>query len=657
MNRQQELTNLLRDAANAYYNDVPVMDDREYDALFDELEALELASGTVLDGSPTANVGAEVTDTLAKVRHETPMLSLAKTKDHDALVDWLGGNVGCLSWKLDGATVVVTYEHGKLVQAVTRGNGHVGEDVTAQAKLFRFMPQTIKPQGRLVVRGEAIITYSEFNRINDTLPEAARYKNPRNLASGTMRSLDLDVLRERTVEFRPFELVSADGIDLTNSFRERLDLLAWWGFKPVDSYVVNAGSVTDVVDELEKWVGDNDFPTDGLVLQLDDVEYGRSLGVTGHHPRSGIAFKWADDTHETKLLDIEWMASRTGRLNPVAVFDAVEIDGTTVTRASLHNVTRIRELELGYGDTIEVYKANMVIPAVADNKTRSLGVVTDVLPDRCPVCGGPVSIRNDNGSEFLFCDNPDCMAKGVKRFVHFTGRDAMNIVGLSDERIQSLVDAGIVTTFADILDLPAKRAEIVGHVDGWGDGTFDNVAEAVEKAKDSEAARILYAMGIREVGRTVSKAICAQFGNDLDEIIKEATNGNADAFTRVSGVGPATANELIGWIQANEDTLNDVMARVTVTDKGKVEEAQDNDFVAGKTFVITGAVHTFANRAKFKAYVESMGGKVSGSVSRRTAYLVTNTPESGTGKNKKARELGVPVITEDEFCAQAGYVA
>lgn len=676
---QRELTELLRKASDAYYNDdIEIMSNYEYDALFDELVALEEESGVSLPGSVVTSVGVPVKDErvsgLSKVRHETPMLSLGKTKDRNSLAGWLGKQAGCLSWKLDGSTVVISYESGTIKQAVTRGNGQIGEDITAQARKFAFVPETIPFDGKLVVRGEALMTYSEFERVNALQPDTAKYKNPRNLASGTMRQLDLSVLDERTVEFHPFELISMtdgsatidgetlpmdvheDGTGLdAHLFSNRLDILSDLGFSPVEHHLVYADTVIDMVDEMEKSVRSNDFPTDGLVLQYNDVAYGHSLGTTGHHPRSGIALKWADDTYETTLTGIEWYGSRTGRLNPVAVFDPVDMDGATVTKASLHNVTYVRDLALGIGDAITVYRANEVIPQVAENLTRSLGDVADILPAACPICGGPVALHRDHDSDVLYCENPDCLAKNVKRLSHFASRDALNVMGLSDERIEDFVDAGVVTSFADILDIPAKRDDIVGKVGNMQERGFANLAAAVETARHTEARRVLYAFGIREVGRSASRDICKAYHNDLRAIIADAKAGKTEAFTALDGVGPIMARELIDYIRRNEEQMLAVIDRLDITDAGMVEESEENDFVTGKTFVITGAVHVFKNRAEFKKYVEGHGGKVSGSVSKSTAYLVTNTPDSGTGKNKKARDLGIPVITEDEFCEKSGY--
>lgn len=676
--RQRELTELLKRASDAYYNeDTEIMSNYEYDALFDELAELEKESGVSLPDSVVTHVGVDASDEivtgLAKVRHETPMLSLGKTKDRESLIGWLGDRKGCLSWKLDGSTVVITYENGKVAQAVTRGNGQIGEDITAQARKFAYVPETIPLVGKLIVRGEALMTYAEFDRINTLQPETARYKNPRNLASGTMRQLDLSILDERTVEFHPFELVSMDGETTVDGqtlswdiradgtgldaglFSNRLDILANLGFSPVEHHLVDADTVVDMVNEMEHRVKSNPFPSDGLVLQYDDVAYGRSLGATGHHPRSGIALKWADDTYETTLREIEWYGSRTGRLNPVAVFDPVDIDGTTVTKASLHNVTYVEELALGIGDSITVFKANLVIPQVAENLTCSLTDIADVLPQSCPICGGPVSLHRDHDSDVLYCENPSCPAKGTKRLAHFVSRDAMNVMGLSDERLQSLIDAGVVSTFADVLDIPSKHDDIVGKVDRWQERSFQAVARAVEAARHTEAKRVLYAFGIREVGRSASRDICNAYGNDIHAIIADAKAGNMENLTAIDGVGPIMAGELIAYVRDNADMMEEVISRIDITDAGVAAVTTDDEFVTGKTFVITGAVHVFKNRSEFKKYVESLGGKVSGSVSKRTDFLVTNTPDSGTGKNKKARDLGVPVITEDEFCERAGY--
>lgn len=659
--RQRELTELLRKAADAYYNDdIEIMSNYEYDALFDELAALEQESGESLPGSVVANVGVPIKDEtvsgLAKVHHETPMLSLGKTKDRDSLAGWLGGHDGCLSFKLDGSTVTIDYDGGRMTRAVTRGNGLIGEDVSAQARLFHGVPERIPFTGHATIRGEALMTYPEFERVNSLQPETDRYKNPRNLASGTMRQLDLAVLRERRIDWHPFELIDADGVE-ENSFAARLDLLAEWGFSPVEHIVVTPDDVTAGVATLEARVPEIDEPSDGLVLMLDDVAYGRSLGATGHHPRSGIALKWADESYDTHLTGIEWYGSRTGRLNPVAVFEPVEIDGTTVTKASMHNVSVLRDVmgEPFVGQTVSVAKANMIIPMVVSaDKDAPDGATMLDMPSRCPICGGVVSVHRDHDSEVLYCENPDCAAKNIKRLAHFVSRDALNVMGLSDRLIEDLVDAGVVSTFADILDIPSRRDDIVGKAGTIQERGFENLSAAVEAARHTEARRVLYSFGIREVGRSASRDICKAYGNDLHAIIADARAGDADRFTALDGVGPIMARELIDYVRVNGELMEDVISRLDVTDAGDAGEDEQNDFVTGRTFVITGAVHRFANRSGFKEYVEARGGKVSGSVSKNTDYLVTNTPDSGTGKNRKARELNVPVITEDEFCERAG---
>ena len=655
--RMEELQVVLKEAADAYYNrDIEIMSNYEYDALYDELLALEEKTGVILEGSITQGAGVDAVSELPKVEHASPMLSLGKTKSRDELAAWLGDKKGCLSYKLDGSTVVLTYRGGKLVQAVTRGNGRIGEDITAQARKFAFVPETVAFTDEMVVRGEALMTYSEFNRVNALQDDGAKYKNPRNLASGTMRALDTSVLDERTVEFHPFTLVSAENLD-ENSYCARLDWLAALGFEPVEHMEVMAEEIADKIAEIEAGLADKDFPSDGLVLFFDDVAYGESLGSTGHHPRNGIAFKWQDETAQTTLTDIIWQTSRTGRINPVAVFEPVELEGTTVERATLHNLTFIDEV-LGtphVGQEIEIYKANAVIPAVLPSDDRDPnGAEVIEVPKKCPVCGHDAVRKNDNGSEFLFCVNDECPAKTERVFAHFVSRDALNIMGLSKETLSKLMDAGVVSSFADILDIGDKRDEIVGKVDGIKEKSFDNIAAAIAKARKTEAARFLYSLGIREIGRSASRDIAAAYAGDVSAIIADAAEGRTDKFSAIGGIGDVMVGELCRYMEANREMVEDLLDKVEITDVGKAPDVADNDFVSGKVFVITGAVEKFANRDAFKAYVEANGGKVAGSVSKNTDYLVTNTPDSGTSKNKKARELGVAVITEAEFCEKAG---
>ena len=657
MKRMEELQVVLKEAADAYYNrDIEIMSNYEYDALYDELLALEEETGVILDGSITQGAGVEAVSELPKVEHASPMLSLGKTKSREELASWLGDKDGCLSYKLDGSTVVLTYRDGRLVQAVTRGNGRIGEDITAQARKFAYVPETVSFEGEMVVRGEALMTYSEFNRVNSLQDDGAKYKNPRNLASGTMRALDTSVLDERTVEFHPFTLVSAEGLD-ENSYCARLDWLATLGFTPVEHMPVVADEIADKIAEIESGLANKDFPSDGLVLFFDDVAYGESLGSTGHHPKNGIAFKWQDETAETSLTDIIWQTSRTGRINPVAVFEPVELEGTTVERATLHNLTFIDEV-LGtphVGQMIEIYKANAVIPAVLPSDDRDLaGKQIIEIPEKCPVCGCVAIRKNDNGSEFLFCGNDECPAKQERALSHFVSRDAMNIMGLSKETLSKLMDAGIVSSFADVLDIPDHRDDIVDKVDGIKEKSFANIAAAIGRARKTEAARFLYALGIREIGRTASRDIAKAYAGDVEAIIEDAAEGKVEKFCAVNGIGEIMAGELCRYMAANREMVKTLLGKVEITDAGKQVETAENGFVSGKTFVITGNVEKFANRNAFKAFVEANGGKVAGSVSKNTDYLVTNTPDSGTSKNKKARELGVAVITEAEFCEKAG---
>lgn len=671
-----EINDRLQEAAHAYYNeDHEIMSNFEYDALYDELVALENEYGVLLKDSMTQQVGSSVEEQgdtsngsgLAKVEHDEPMLSLDKTKSREKLAEWLGERDGCLSWKLDGSTVVVTYENGALAQAVTRGNGRIGEDITVQARKFANMPEHITYAGRLVVRGEALMTYSEFERINAEIDDvASKYKNPRNLASGTMRALDPRVLDEREVIFCPFTVVSMsdDGAQMheagwcANSYCDRLDWLEDLGFSPVEHFLVEADDLGDAISKLEASVEDQDVPSDGLVLFFDDVEYGDSLGSTSHAPKNGIAFKWADETASTRLMDIVWHPSRTGRINPVAVFEPVQLEGTTVERATLNNVTFIEEM-LGTpwrNQAIEVYKANKIIPCIVSAE-HDMPHGSDVLeaPSMCPSCESPTRLARDRDSTFLVCDNPECPAKSAGAFEHFGSRDALDIRGLSTETLCKLAEAGIVSSFADILDLPNKHDEIVGHIEGMGEKSFENLSGAVERAKKTTAARFLYALGIREIGRSASSDIAKSFGNSIEDVLAAGAAGESDRFEAIDGVGQIMAREICEYLQHNETMVRDLLERVEITDTGAVEKVTDNEFIAGKVFVVTGDVHVFPKRDELKAYVTANGGKMTGSVSSKTDYLITNSPESGTSKNAKARELGVAIITEDEFCDMAGY--
>lgn len=666
----EDLDTRLKEAADAYYNqDTELMSNFEYDALYDELVELEEEFGILLDNSITQRVGVDVAGAdsgLAKIKHATPMLSLDKTKSREALVDWLGDKAGCLSWKLDGSTVVLTYEDGLLAQAVTRGNGIIGEDITKQARKFSGVPTEIPYDGRLVIRGEAVMTYSEFERINSAIEDVeARYKNPRNLASGTMRALDDSVLDEREIRFCPFTLVDVDddqvienaGFD-PNSYGARLDYLASIGFDPVEHVEVTSATVEGAIEKMEGEVEGQDIPSDGLVLFFDDVAYGDSLGSTSHAPKNGIAFKWADETAQTRLIDILWHPTRTGRINPVAVFEPVELEGTTVERATLNNVTFMEDM-LGvpfFGQEISVYKANKIIPCIVDAKA-DMPEGADVLdiPASCPSCGEEAHLIQERDSTFLMCENPECPAKNKSAFEHFVSRNALDVRGLSKETLSKLMTAGIVNSFEDILDLPEKRDQVVGHIEGIGEKSFDNISAAIERARHTTADRFLYALGIREIGRSASADIAKAFHNSVPEMIKQVSLGNIFMLTDIEGIGDIMADEFVNYFESNSHMIESLLSKVDIADVGKVEEAASNAFVEGKTFVVTGDVRIFKKRDDLKAYITSNGGKLTGSVSKKTDYLITNEPESGTSKNKKAQELGVPIITEGQFCEMAGY--
>lgn len=675
--KMKQLNSRLREAAEAYYNeDREIMSNYEYDALYDGMVALEDEFGILIPDSITQRVGVDVADqpaggegTLPKVEHETPMLSLDKTKSRDKLREWLDDKVGCLSWKLDGSTVVVTYDDGHMVQAVTRGNGTVGEDITAQASRFRGIPKEISCLGRLVIRGEALMTYSEFTRINQGIDDVeARYKNPRNLASGTMRALDPSVLDEREIVFCPFTLVSmSEGAEDDmreaafdpNSYSARLDWLAapGMGFESVGHEIVTSESLIRAVDEMEAEVDGNDIPSDGLVLFFDDVSYGDSLGSTSHAPKNGIAFKWTDETAKTRLADIFWQTTRSGRINPVAVFEPVQLEGTTVERATLNNVTFIEDM-LGtpfFGQEIEVYKANKIIPCIVSAE-RDMPEGADVLdiPKVCPACGSEAHLIQERDSTFLMCANDECPARNGDALSHFVSRDALDVRGLSKETLSKLMEAGIVSSFEDILDLPQKEAEIVGHIDGIGQKSFDNLVASIERARNVSAARFIYALGIREIGRSASADIASAFAGNVRAVVEAAKAGDVNSFTKIAGIGNIMADEIISYMSKNAEMVISLLSKVTIADAGEAATVEENGFVSGKTFVVTGDVHIFAKRDDLKGYITARGGKLTGSVSAKTDYLITNSPDSGTSKNQKARELGIPIITEEQFCDMAG---
>ena len=638
----KELVKELNRARRTYeQEDREIMSNFEYDRLYDQLKALEEETGIVLASSPTVNVGYDVVSQLPKEEHPSPMLSLDKTKDPQDLKAWLGDKEGLLSWKLDGLTVVLTYDDGNLSKAVTRGNGTIGEVITANARTFENLPLSIPFKGHLVLRGEAVIRYSDFERINGTIPEAeAKYKNPRNLCSGSVRQLDSSITAGRSVRFCAFALVNAgDAGDMADTREEQLKWLADQGFETVAYRRVNRDNIEDTVKWFAERVADNDIPSDGLVLTYDDIEYGRSLGTTAKFPRDSIAFKWEDELMTTRLLYIEWSASRTGQINPIAVFEPVELEGTTVSRASVHNVSILKELKLGEGDEITVYKANMIIPQIAENLTKS---DTVKIPDVCPVCGSGTVLRQDEQAQVLFCPNEKCLAKQIKSLTHFVSRNAMDIEGISEATIEKFVDLGYIGQLADIFRISKYRDRIV-EMEGFGEKSYENLIDSVEKARKTSPARFLYSLGISGIGAANAKLIAKAAGGDWDRM----QNLTVEELTSIEGIGQVMAENYTAFFSDPENT--DKVGQLLNEIEFETEQTEVSDQLAGKTFVITGSLNHFDNRDALKEYIESLGGKTSGSVSGKTSYLINNDINSGSSKNKKAKELGVEIITEETF--------
>lgn len=639
--RQKELTEKLNAASRAYYQEArEILSNYEYDALYDELAALEKETGTVLAGSPTAHVGYEVLSELPKERHESPMLSLDKTKDRDALAAWIGEHRTLLSWKLDGLTIVLTYRNGGLFKAVTRGNGEVGEVITNNARVFKNVPLRIPFQGELVLRGEAVIGYREFERINEEIPEAdAKYKNPRNLCSGSVRQLNNEITAKRNVHFFAFALVRAEGMDFENSREKQFLWLKEQGFDVVEYKVVTGATLSENMDWFAEHIEKNEYPSDGLVALYDDIAYGEALGRTAKFPRNSMAFKWADEIRETTLKEIEWSPSRTGLINPVAIFEPVELEGTTVSRASVHNISIMRGLELGVGDTIEVYKANMIIPQIAENKTRS--GVRDI-PEVCPVCGGVTEIRKTNDVESLYCTNPECQAKKIKSFTLFVSRDALNIEGLSEASLEKFIGRGFIHEFADIFKLSAHKAEIV-EMEGFGEKSYENLMAGIERARTTTLARVIYSLGIPNIGLSGAKLICRQFEDEVEQVLA----ADEEALAAIDGIGAVIAGSFAEYFRDAEkrERFQRLLSRLTLV-KEEVSGEQD---LKGKVFVVTGSLTHFANRNELKDQIEKRGGKVTGSVTGKTDYLINNDTTSSSSKNKKAKELGIPIISEEDF--------
>ncbi len=645
LHRMKELVEELREASKAYYaQDKEIISNYEYDKLYDELAELERQTGMVLTGSPTISVGYEAVDELPKEAHESPMLSLGKTKEREELKDWLGDKDGLLSWKLDGLTIVLTYQNGELLKAVTRGNGEVGEVITNNAKVFKNIPLRIQYQGDLILRGEAVITYQDFEEINSHIDEVdAKYKNPRNLCSGSVRQLNNQITAERNVRFYAFALVKADNVDFENSREKQFEFLQEQGFDVVQYLRVNAENIIDAVADYEVRIQTYEVPSDGLVLTYDDIAYGRSLGRTAKFPRDSIAFKWADEIRETTLKEIEWSASRTGLINPVAIFEPVELEGTTVSRASVHNVSILKSLKLGIGDRITVYKANMIIPQIAENLTGSDNLE---IPDTCPVCGGKTELRAVNEVQSLYCTNPDCEAKKIKSFTLFVSRDALNIDGLSEATLEKFIGKGFLHQYQDMFHLDRYREEIVA-MEGFGERSYKKLMDGIERARDVELPKLIYSLGIANIGLANAKVICKYYQYDINAM----RHASVEELGEIDGIGEVIARAFVDYFsdEKNNTIFDNLLKEVRIV-KEEIDEAGQT--LEGQTFVVTGSLNHFGSRNELKDLIEKKGGKVAGSVSAKTVCLINNDAASNSSKNKKAKELNVPILTEEQFMTE-----
>ena len=635
----KELVELLNKAGRAYYQeDREIISNYEYDKLYDELEALEEETGITLAGSPTVSVGYEAVNALPKETHETPMLSLDKTKEIEVLKNFVGNQKTVLSWKMDGLTIVLTYQDGKLKKAVTRGNGIVGEVITNNAKVFKNVPLQIAYQGELILRGEAIISYSDFEKINKQIADA-KYKNPRNLCSGSVRQLNNEITAKRNVYFYAFSLVRAEGVNFNNSRACQFEWLKTQGFDIVEYRMVDSKNLEETIQYFSDKISTNDFPSDGLVALYDDIAYGDSLGSTAKFPRNAFAFKWKDEIRETTLKEIEWSPSRTGLINPVAIFEPVELEGTTVSRASVHNISILKELELGIGDRIEVYKANMIIPQIAENLTRSRNLT---IPEFCPVCKKTTKIQKSNDVEVLICTNPECQAKKIKSFTLFVSRDAMNIDGLSEATLEKFILNGFIKEFGDIYELERYKDAII-EMDGFGEKSYENLIENIKKSSHTTLPRLVYALGIANIGVANAKVLCKEFDYDLQKLMR----ADEETISQIEGIGSVIAKSVTDYFknEENQRKLEHLLTYLTFEEM-KIETGNP---LSGKQFVITGSVNQFENRNAMKEFIENRGGKVTGSVSKKTDYLINNDTESSSSKNKKAKELGIPILSEEDF--------
>ncbi len=648
-NRMRELVELLNRARRAYeQEDTEIMSNYEYDKLYDELEGLERELGTTLASSPTDYVDYEVLSELPKERHDRPMLSLDKTKDVERLREFLGEETAVISWKMDGLTIVLTYTDGTLQKAVTRGNGEVGEVITNNARVFKNLPLHIPYKGELILRGEAVIGYRDFEKINEEIEDVdAKYKNPRNLCSGSVRQLNNEITAKRNVKFYAFSLVRAEGVDFENSRMRQMEWLGEQGFEVVECKKTDREMIGDDVEWFSGKIIENDFPSDGLVLVYDNISYGQSLGATAKFPRDSFAFKWADEIRETTLREIEWSPSRTGLIYPVAFIEPVELEGTTVSRASVHNISIMEELELGVGDQIEVYKANMIIPQIAQNLTRS--GVRDI-PQTCPVCAGATKIRMENWTKTLYCTNPDCPAKQVKSFALFVSRDAMNMEGLSEATLEKFIGEGFIRDFTDIYHLD-RYGDKIREMEGFGEKSYENLITSVENSRETTLAKLVYGLGIANVGLSNAKMICRAFDDDPRRLV----NATEEELDEIPGVGDVIAKTFTEYFadETHRELFERLLQEVSIQKEAQNQEAQ---IFENMNFVITGSVVHFANRREVKEEIENRGGKVTGSVTSKTNYLINNDVQSTSSKNKKARELGIPIISEEQFLEMLGRV-
>ena len=651
--RIEELVELLNQAGKAYYEaGQEIISNLEYDKAYDELVRLEEETGIVLSASPTQNVGYSVATALPKEEHASPMLSLDKTKSVETLQSFLGEQKGILSWKLDGLTVVMTYEKGEFVKAVTRGNGRIGEIVTENAKRFRNLPLRIPFKGRLVLRGEALIRYSDFAKINEEIPEeGAKYKNPRNLCSGSVRQLDPKITWERRVYFFPFTLVSVeegeDGAsresgglpDFHNSHEAEFEFLEQQGFQVVGRRAVNKEELPGAVSDFSEQVKKNDFPSDGLVLLMDDISYGKSLGTTAKFPRNALAFKWEDEEEKTILREVEWSPSRTGLINPVAIFDPVELEGTVVSRASLHNISYLEDLKLGIGDEITVYKANMIIPQIGENLTKS-GQLP--IPEHCPACHEETKIVQDKEAKMLYCENPHCPAKRIKQFALFVSRDALNIEGLSEMTLEKFIGKGFIQEFPDLFSLKEHKEEIIA-MEGFGQKSYDKLIENAEKARETSLARLLYGLGIGGIGASNARVLSEAFHDDAEAL----SRAELSEVVSIKGIGPILGESIVRYFK-EEENCRLFRKLLSILHLHK-EERAENAFLSGKVFVITGSLNHFQNRKELEEEIRKAGASTASSVSKNTSYLINNDKNSTSSKNKKAKELGIPILSEEDF--------